>query len=150
MQNPYAWLFLSILTVVSFVFAIYTWFAGKKRKELSVSCKSDIIVKSGKCPIHKLKLSFDGRAIHDLTSSKFYIWNSGNDIINAADIVESRPISIINMDSTLILDAHEKLNPQMLFQFQQLILINCNLLLTILIEAKEFLFRCYTLEMLEI
>ena len=43
MSNPYAWLFLSLCTVASFVFAIYTWINGKKTKEISIdNCTNEI------------------------------------------------------------------------------------------------------------
>lgn len=35
MNNPYAWVILSVCTIMSFVFGIYTWFAGKRKKEFS-------------------------------------------------------------------------------------------------------------------
>ena len=55
MNNPYAWLFLSLITIFSFAFAIYTWIAGKKAKELSNDYLSNDIIKQGKQPISKLK-----------------------------------------------------------------------------------------------
>ena len=54
MSNPYAWLFLSLCTVASFVFAIYTWINGKKTKEISIDNCTNEIVKMGKSPINKL------------------------------------------------------------------------------------------------
>ena len=33
MNNPYAWVILSVCTILLFVFGIYTWFAGKRKKE---------------------------------------------------------------------------------------------------------------------
>ena len=44
MNNPYAWLFLSLITIFSFAFAIYTWIAGKKAKELSNDYLSNDII----------------------------------------------------------------------------------------------------------
>ena len=29
MNNPYAWVILSVCTILSFVFGVYTWFAGE-------------------------------------------------------------------------------------------------------------------------
>ena len=103
MNNPYAWLFLSLITIFSFAFAIYTWIAGKKAKELSNDYLSNDIIKQGKQPISKLKIEFDGKIINDLTATTFYIWNSGNEIINKADIV-GNSLKLVS-DSGAILDA---------------------------------------------
>ena len=54
MNNPYAWLVLSLCTIISFMFAIYTWIAGRKIKEISVDYFSNDIIKQGKNPIPKL------------------------------------------------------------------------------------------------
>ena len=94
MSNPYAWLLLSLCTVVSLIFAIYTWITGKRTKEISIDKYTNEIVKMGKSPIQKLEMKFDGKAIQDLSSTIYFIWNSGNDVINANDMVGERPIRI--------------------------------------------------------
>lgn len=105
MANPYAWLFLSGISVVSAVFGVWTWIAGKQRKEISIQCKSDVLIKAGKQQIKDLEILYNGKQIADLSSTKFYIWNSGNQVINDEDIVSTRPICI-SADSTVnILDA---------------------------------------------
>lgn len=105
MNSPIAWLALSAVSVISLMFAIYTWIVGQKKKELSVSRKSEVIVKEGKNLINRFELRYNGQIISDLTSSKFYIWNSGNDVIDTKDIVESRSLCIVNTGNAEILDA---------------------------------------------
>ena len=75
MANPYAWLFLSGISVVSAVFGVWTWIAGKQRKEISIQCKSDVLIKAGKQQIKDLEILYNGKQIADLSSTKFYIWN---------------------------------------------------------------------------
>ena len=104
MTNPYAWLFLSALSVFSVIFGVWTWYASKQRKEISILCKSDEIIKAGKQRINGLNVTFDGREIEDLTSTKFYIWNSGNQVLHNADIVPSKPLRI-HTEKATILDA---------------------------------------------
>ena len=87
MSNPYAWLILSFCTIFSVVCAIYTWIVGKRTKEISIDYYSNDIIQPGKQPIPKLSIEFDGQKIEDLTATTFYIWNSGNDVINNTDIV---------------------------------------------------------------
>lgn len=88
MSNPYAWSVLSLCTVFSLIFAIYTWIVGRKTKEISVDYFSNEIIKQGKNPISKLNIEFEGKPIQDLTSTIFYIWNSGSEVINHEDVVE--------------------------------------------------------------
>ena len=57
MNNPFAWLILSIISVGSFIFGVYTWLIGKKKKEISTSQFSYEIIKAGKRQIPKVLLS---------------------------------------------------------------------------------------------
>lgn len=104
MGNPVAWIMLSLCTIFSVIFAIYTWIVGYKRKEISVDYSSNDIIKQGRQPIPKLDIKFDDKSIQDLTSTIFYIWNSGNDIINVQDIVTTKGLKI-RSDRRQILDA---------------------------------------------
>lgn len=87
MSNPYAWLVLALCSIFSLVFAIYTWIVGRKRKEISIDYLSNAIIKQGKTPIEKLNIEFDGKQIQDLMATTYYIWNSGNEVINKEDVV---------------------------------------------------------------
>ena len=60
----------------------------KKTKEISIDYSSNDIIKQGKQLIPNLKIEFDCKRIEDLTSTTYYIWNSGNEVLNNADIVE--------------------------------------------------------------
>ena len=93
------------LTIFSTVFGIYTWVIGKSRKELSVSCETNEIIIAGKRNIEKLSIQYDGCPIQDLSSSRFYIWNSGNSVINKSDVVSDRPICVHNTGKASILNA---------------------------------------------
>lgn len=94
MANPYAWAILSLSTIISLLFGIYTWIVGHKSKEISIDYYTNQIIKQGKTPISKLSIKFDDKTIQDLSSSIFYIWNSGNDVIRDNDIVKARPLGI--------------------------------------------------------
>ena len=105
MDSPIAWTVLAFLAIFSTVFAVYTWIASKTKKQFSFSCKTNEIIVSGKSNIDKLKIKYDGQDISDLSSSRFYIWNSGNKVINIDDVVISKPLCIINTGDAKILDA---------------------------------------------
>ena len=104
MSNPYIWLFLSICTVISIPLAIYTWQSGKQKKEISFSCSSNLVISVGKSNIDQLEVIFSGQRINDLTSTKYYIWNSGNDVLHPEDIVKTRPLCICSNGTAQILD----------------------------------------------
>lgn len=105
MGSPIAWGILSLFAVFSALFAVYTWIAGKKKKQFSLVCKTNEVIASGKSKIEKLFIQYDGEKIENLSVTKFYIWNSGNEVINKSDIVGSRPLSIICSEPASILDA---------------------------------------------
>lgn len=94
MGNPYAWLLLSLCTIASLVFGIYSLIVGKKTKQISIDKYTNEIVKMGMSLTRKLEMKFDGKVIQDLSSTIFIIWNSGNDVINANDMVGEIPIKI--------------------------------------------------------
>ena len=98
MNNPYAWLVATFCTVAAFLFAIYTWFAGRRKKELTYTTNSYKIIQKGKSLIPELKISYQNRNIEDLTITKYAIWNSGNEVIDSRDIVESKKLMIILKD----------------------------------------------------
>lgn len=105
MNNPYAWTILAFCTVAAFIFAIYTWIAGKKRKELTCISNSYNVIRQGKSLTPELQMIYKGRSIEDFTVTNYAIWNSGNEVINCADIVEERPLRILsNSCETAILD----------------------------------------------
>lgn len=95
MNNPYAWLVLAFCTVAAFAFAIYTWFAGRRKKELAYTTNSYKIIQKGNSLIPELEISYKNRNIEDLTITKYAIWNSGNEVIDSSDIVESKKLMII-------------------------------------------------------
>lgn len=105
MNNPYAWVILSICTIAAFVFAIYTWIVGKSRKELSCYKNSYTIVEGGESVIPELQLLYQNKKIKNLTITKYALWNSGNGVLYCNDIVSSRPIKILIDEQEEILDA---------------------------------------------
>ena len=106
MDSPIVWLVLALLAIFSTCFAIYTWIAGKKRKQFSFACITNEMIIAGKNKIDKLQIKYDGRDIQDLSVSKFFVWNCGNTVIDSADIVSSKPLCIRNTGNAKILDVH--------------------------------------------
>ena len=105
MSNPYAWAVLAIATLFSALYGVYCRQKGKKRKQVSFACSSYSLVNSGICRLKNVQVSYSGRTISDLSFSHIYIWNSGNEVINASDIASTMPLSIHNTGSAEILEA---------------------------------------------
>ncbi len=106
MQNPYIWALLALCTIISLPYAIYVSIKGKIKKEFSYTSDSNYIIRNGKNTISQLKLTFDDKPIKNLTATKIAIWNSGNQVINATEMVNSKELSIqISSESNEILAA---------------------------------------------
>ena len=100
MQNPYAWAILSVCTIAAFIFAIYTWFVGKKKKEISYVYSTYEIIKMGNSVIPGVQLLYHGKDIADLTITRYAIWNSGNEVLNSTDIVATKQQWIVKLSAT--------------------------------------------------
>ena len=105
MNDPVAWFVLALITVVSFVFGIYTWIAGKERKQFSASRKTNEIISAGKENINKLEIRYGNLDITDFSCTWFYIWNSGSKVLNESDVVDGCPICVTNTGNAMVLDA---------------------------------------------
>lgn len=108
-ESPYAWTILAICTIVSVILAIWTLVKGRKKLEFSCFETSNEIVEKGESLIADLQLLYKGKAIDNITFTKYAIWNSGTEVINCSDIVSSKPLQIgirpDNPESVEILDA---------------------------------------------
>lgn len=105
MYNPIAWVVLSFCTIAALAFAVFTWFKGKKRREISFVLSTFGIVRGGVNVIEGFKLLYDNVEIENLTVSKLAIWNSGNETINSADIVTAKPLRISCTEDMRILSS---------------------------------------------
>ena len=105
MGSPVAWIILAVCTVFSTFYAIYTKMSGKKRKQFSYYIKTNELVLKGSSQIKNLTVSYAGKEIPDLSISHFYIWNSGNLVVNNDDIVSAKPLCIKNTAESTILEA---------------------------------------------
>lgn len=99
------WIILSLCTIASLVFGIYSWIKSQKRKQLTYATKSNYIIQNNVRKIEKLDLMFDGKKINNLTITTFVIWNSQNTEIRSEDIVSDYELSISGGDEAEILDA---------------------------------------------
>lgn len=99
------WIILSLATLLSLGWGIYSHLSANKKKQFSVAFSSFEIIKHGKNKIQNLKLMFNENIINNLTISKFAIWNSGNKVINSDDMVAGQGLEIYSDENTYILEA---------------------------------------------
>lgn len=105
LDNTIVQAFLAVIAVIGFGWGLYSHSFSNKKQRISTSFSSFEIIKQGKNTIQQLSLSFAGKEIHDLTITKFAIWNSGNKVISGADIVPSQKLRVVAEDSSEILEA---------------------------------------------
>jgi hypothetical protein len=104
--NPIAWLILSLVTVLSFVYAIYTQITNKERKELTYAQKTDTLIYNKEKSFEKISVFYDDKPIENLYVSKIAIWNSGNRVLKKADFVKNKLLKISLEDNCDILESN--------------------------------------------
>ena len=89
-ESPYAWAILSLITIVSLLFGIYSWVSGKKFQRLTCTRKTNKLISLKNVAVDSLHLFFNKEEIMDVSITRFAVWNSGNERIDSKDIVASR------------------------------------------------------------
>lgn len=105
MTNPYAWAALSLCTIISLPIGIWGMIQGNKYKEFSFAKASNSIVRGGKKLIPHLKFTYNNVEIDNLTVTKIALWNSGNEVINLADVVDGIGLAVTVPDDVEILSS---------------------------------------------
>ena len=103
-DNPYAWAVLSLVAILSLVYAIICQHKNKKKIELTYVVKSNELIQNSKCNFEKLAIFYDGKSIDNLCISKIAIWNSGNTLLNKSDIVDGKELTISTSKENMILE----------------------------------------------
>lgn len=104
MVNPYIWMVLSLLSVFSVGFGVYTWYRGRKRLQISFYQNSYGLISDISHVSPVLRLIYKNKDIANLAITKIAIWNSGNDVINWDKVVKEKPLRIMarNSDSKIL------------------------------------------------
>lgn len=96
---------LALFGVIGTIWGFYSHGVSNRKQCFAAKYSSYEIIKQGKNTIKNLELTFDGKEIHDLTITKFAIWNCGNKVIHGTDIVPTQKLRVIADESTDILEA---------------------------------------------
>lgn len=105
LDNTIVQAFFAIIAIFGFGWGFYSHSFSNKKQRISTAFSSFEIIKQGEKTIQQLSLSFSGTEIHNLTITKFAIWNSGNKVINGTDIVPAQKLRVTSKDSSEILEA---------------------------------------------
>ena len=97
-NSPYAWAALSLIAVISLILAIYFGISSKKVKRFYYFKKTNKLVSFNSNKPASLHLFYDDIEVQDVSVTRIAVWNSGNEVINAEDLVESEPLSIKSID----------------------------------------------------
>ncbi len=104
MDSQYTQLVNSFCTISALIFAIYTWLVVPRRKEIACVWNSYQLIEAGNRRIPLLTLTYQDKKIDNLAVSRFAIWNSGKEVIEKSDLVESHQLKISTKDRAKILD----------------------------------------------
>lgn len=105
MYNPYAWLILSLIAIVSAILSIVFYIKGNRVKKINY-CKSTYnIIRNINNEIQGLKIYYDENLIENLSISKIIIWNSGNTKIEESDFASTIPFVIEANENCKILNS---------------------------------------------
>ena len=111
MHNEYVWILLAFCTSASLIFGIYSWIRGKRRKEIQYISSVYRIIRDGEGVIPELDITYGDKAIQNLFITKYVIWNSGTEVINKKDMVNTVSLKIVSQNENTAV-----LNAQILFQ----------------------------------
>ena len=95
-ENPYFTAAGLIATFISLIIAIIIPIAQKKKKEISCSFYTTLLVDKTISKVKGLQMSFQGKAIDQLSVTTLKIWNSGNSIIETSDVYSNHKLKIIS------------------------------------------------------
>ena len=93
-NSPYSWIILSLITIISLGFSVYIWIISKRYKKLTYTKKTNRLASFYKFKPEAIQLLYDGREISDLAITRIALWNSGNEVIKASDLVSEQLITI--------------------------------------------------------
>lgn len=106
MNNPVAWAVLSIVTILAFIYAIYTQITNKECKRLTYAQKTNTLIHNQEKNFKKIGVFYEDKPIENLYVSKIAIWNSGNKVLKETDFVKDHHLDITLEEGCEILETN--------------------------------------------
>lgn len=105
MNSSIVWAITAVLGVFGTIYGVVSNIKNKRHKRFSYIIDSNRVISNSKTSYEKLSITYDGQKISSFCVSRITVWNSGNVIINSADMVSGRELTISVPDDVNILDA---------------------------------------------
>ncbi len=102
--NSYVLSIATCFTIIGLPLSIILFIKGKKKKQISYDVKTNNLISNKENKYKNLILEYDGKEIENFSSSKFVLWNSGNEVIYKNDISDIDPL-VIKLNDGIILEA---------------------------------------------
>lgn len=115
--NPWLIVLSAIVTILSFLAAIFLYFKAKKVKKPRYAIRSINFLKDSANKIEGLQIMYSSQPVQNVTITKVAFWNDGNETINGNDIANADPIEIRLKEGFMILESkiiYEKNNANLL------------------------------------
>ena len=107
MNNPIAWAILSTVTILAFIYAIYTQITNKECKRLTYAQKTNTLIHNQEKSFKKISVFYEDKPIENLYVSKIAIWNSGNRVLKGeTDFVNDHHLDITLEEDCEILETN--------------------------------------------
>lgn len=94
-----------VFGVVGILVAIIIYFRSKKFRKPVYTTNSNNLFSDISGKIEALRISYGERPISNLTVTKIFFWNSGNETINRSDVASTEPIKISAHEGVDILES---------------------------------------------
>jgi|SRR5882672_4818901 len=107
-NNPKLNLVFLFLAIFSICFSAFLYFRSKREKLPVYNKKTFNLIRNQIATIKGLRVTFEGKAVNDLTLTQVALWNTGKQTINSEDVAPAEPLRIVISDNHEILQAEIK------------------------------------------
>ncbi len=104
--NAWVWLIGYIIGILGFLSAIAFYQKSIRFKQLIYALHGDVLVRDLRQTSSSLEVSYAGKHVGNVTSTKLVFWNRGNETISKDDIAPADPLKIYVADDVDILECH--------------------------------------------
>lgn len=97
-SNPWAWLFIALITIGGFVLA----YKSTPQKILKVVLSDNELITNKKTMLTNLDVIYNGKSVDKLTITKITFWNDSFPTINETDIIKKSPLTLFSKNGNIL------------------------------------------------
>lgn len=101
LHNPYWAALGSIVGVLGFFISIIMGAVQRKRKSISFTRDTTVLIKNTKPEIEGLEITYQGKPVSSIYITKIHLWNSGNTLIKRQDFYPDKEIRVEMKESSV-------------------------------------------------